>query len=363
MSVLTKEASVIGTKAYPAISILLPTHTPEVGVSNFRERLSQLLRNVEQQLAKKYSKLKTSGLMGRLHHVVNGIELSATGPGLAIFVSDAMEKVFHLPFQVTEKIVIDDSFEVRDLLFAAKLNRNYLLVLISSNKVSTLMGYGKSLLTFEMEGMPDNVKDMENEHSFPGWDYVDTKAYHESNLNNFIQFIDTVIDREMKGKEIPVIIMGDPKILGHYRKTTKMPGLILDYIEGNFDHASKHELLNKIEPALHKLGEQQERKALNDLSDAVKRNQMVAGISQVWRVAAEARGRILIVEKEYREAARLGEDGYTLLLDKEVGDAHNRIEDAVDDIIEMVLKHKGDVVFVPEGALKDYQRIAMVTRY
>lgn len=301
--------------------------------------------------------------MNRLHHLMNGIELSSTGPGIAIFVSDDIEKVFHLPFAVSEKVVIDDSFEVRDLLYAAKIDRSYMLVLISKNNVTTLLGYGKSLISVEMEGMPDNVKDVTTQHSLPGWDYFDKKSYDETNLNKFIHFIDEVIQRELNGTGMPVIIFGDSKILGHYRKTSKMANDILDYIEGNYEMASKQELLKRIEPSLKKLGLAEETKALKVLDEAVSKNQFTSGISQVWRVAAEARGRLLLVEKDYRESARLGPDGFSLILDTETENVYNRIEDAVDDIIELVLKNRGDVVFVSEGALTAHQRIAMVNRY
>ncbi len=363
MTILKNETSVIGVKAFPAISIILPTHTPESGINTFRERLAQIARKVETRLSELYSSEKTVGLMNRLHHAINGIDLKSTGPGIAIYISEKIEKVFHLPFPVTEKLVIDNSFEVRDLLYAAKINRSYLLVLISRNEVKTLLGFGKSLVSVEMDGMPENLKDVTTQHSLPGWDYLDKNAYDESNVSKFIHFIDSVIHDEMKDVSMPVIIFGDSKILGYFRKKSKIAKNILDYIEGNYEHASKHEILNLIEHSLGKLMQQDEQNALVELEHASGKNQISAGIAQVWRTAAEARGRMLLVEKDYKEAARLGTDGYTLIIDNEVSDARNKIEDAVDDIIEMVLKNRGDVVFLANGSLEAYQRIVMLNRY
>jgi hypothetical protein len=39
------------------------------------------------------------------------------------------------------------------------------------------------------------------------------------------------------------------------------------------------------------------------------------------------------------------------------------IKDAVDDVIEKVLQHGGDVEFVDEGMLKDYGHIVLVQYY
>lgn len=363
MEKVSQESSVVGVKAFPGISILLPTRSHESNTSSLRESLSQVTKKVEQKLLSAYSKAKTDGLMNKLHHAINGIDQTALDSGIAIYISDEIEKVFHLPFPVTEKIIIDDSFEVRDLLYSAKMNRNYLMVLISRNEVKTLFGYGKSLVQVDMEGMPTNLKDVTVQHSLPGWDYLDKKAYDESNLSKFVHFIDKVIELETRGMNIPIIVFGDSRILGLFRKSSKLTKDILDYIDGNYEHATKRDLLEKIEPALNKLVEQEEKNALDELGVAIGKNQASTGIAQVWRVAAEARGRILLVEKDYRESARLDLDGYTLIIDDELDNVRNKIEDAVDDIVEMVLKNKGEVVFVSNGALEKFQRIAIVNRY
>lgn len=363
MSSSIQTKGLVGLKEFPAISIILPVHVPESGFSHFRDRLAQAARNVEKRLADRYSKQKTSSLVNRLHHVINGIDITSTNQGIAIFVSDRVEKVFHLPFRAEEKLIIDDSFEVRDLIYAARLNRSYLLVLVSKNEVRTFMGYGSALVHFSMDGMPENLNDIKTEHSFPGWDYLDTRAYEEGNVNRFIHYIDTIIQKEMSGPEVPVILMGDSKVLGHFKKATKVSASVIDYIEGNFEHATKSRLLKLIAPSLQKLMLKEEASALEELALAVNRNQVSSGISQVWRTAAEARGRLLMVEKDYRETARLGEDGYTLIVDKDPSVVINKIEDAVDDIIEMVLNNKGDVVFVSDGALKAHNRIALINRY
>jgi len=363
MNVLKNDDSLVGMKAFPAISILMPTHTFDAGITTFRERISHLARSVEQQLLNSYSKKKSENLMNRLHQAINGIDLSSTGAGIAVYVSDNIGKIFHLPFSVTEKVVVDTSFEVRDLLYSAKINKSYMLALISRNEVRTLLGYGKSLVTVDFKGMPDNLKDVSTQHSLPGWDYMDKKAYEETNVNKFIHFIDETIHSELKGTNMPIIVFGDSKILGLYKKTSKFSTEILDFIEGNYEHATKKELLKKIEPVLKKFGEVEENLALKELESAVGKGLVASGTAQVWRVAAEARGRILLVEKEFRESARLGTDGFTLLIDDEVDNSPNKIEDAVDDIIEMVLKNKGDVVFVSDGALADFQRIAIINRY
>ena len=99
------------------------------------------------------------------------------------------------------------------------------------------------------------------------------------------------------------------------------------------------------------------------MQSAVNSNIFSAGISEVWRSAAEAKGRLLLVERDYKQSARFGDDSYSILIDDEVERSRSKIVDAVDDIIEMVLLNHGDVVFVENGKLNSFERIALINRY
>ncbi len=359
----TLDSSLIGTKAFPAVSIIVPTHPQYPQYKLDRDHLQHLLTEAEQQLLEHHGKQKANMIMDRLHSAVNGINFGALTQGLAIYVSSEVQRVINLPFEVTEKVIVDDSFEIRDLLYAAKLNKHFLALIISQNKVSTLFGFGNLFVPVRYGKMPKGVRDVMNQHSLPGWDYLDTKAYDEKNIHNYLRFIDQVIEEENRGSEFPVIVLGDKKINGYIRNHTRNGKHIIGYVDGNYEHITLPEIRKRVEPILQQLSEQEERQALEQLGAAIGNGHYAAGVAEVWRAAAEARGRVLVVEKEYRIAARFGEDNYTILVDDAVETARHKIADAVDDIIEMVLQNNGEVVFVGNGRLEQQQHIALITRY
>ena len=43
--------------------------------------------------------------------------------------------------------------------------------------------------------------------------------------------------------------------------------------------------------------------------------------------------------------------------------AHDVIDDAIDELIELVLNNKGRVTILPDGNLADHDRLAAVLRY
>ncbi len=87
----------------------------------------------------------------------------------------------------------------------------------------------------------------------------------------------------------------------------------------------------------------------------------ILSLGEVWRLAQEGRGKLLLVEKNYHVPAVLSENG-DLILVENVGGTEV-IDDAVDEIIEVVLAKGGRVALVDEDSLNDYQKIALILRY
>lgn len=83
--------------------------------------------------------------------------------------------------------------------------------------------------------------------------------------------------------------------------------------------------------------------------------------ADVWRVANEGRGSLLLVEKDYHAPATTDEAGWHLLPADEAA-APDGMDDAVDEIIETVLSKQGRVVFLENGQLETHQRIALNLR-
>ena len=83
-------------------------------------------------------------------------------------------------------------------------------------------------------------------------------------------------------------------------------------------------------------------------------------MTNVWREAVRRKGRLLVVEKNFKYSAQLGYGKDSL---EELPESYNKfsyIRDAVDDVMEKVLENGGDVEFVDAEVLKDYQHIALI---
>lgn len=70
-----------------------------------------------------------------------------------------------------------------------------------------------------------------------------------------------------------------------------------------------------------------------------------------------------MVEKNFIYPAQHGADANVIYKRDEINNNAFYIKDAVDDVIEKVLSSGGDVEFVDEGVLKDYNKIALIEYY
>ena len=101
---------------------------------------------------------------------------------------------------------------------------------------------------------------------------------------------------------------------------------------------------------------------LAELDKAIGERKVVSTVGEVWRLANQGRGSLLLVEEDFHYPGRLDESG-THLFPADDPTQPGVIPDAVDEIIETVLSKQGRVVFTPNGQLDIHQRIVMTLRY
>jgi len=359
-----KEASVINApKISPSVSLIIPTDKSYPQYRIDEGRMKSLLKQVEKELQNEFSADKSKIVITKLQHIVSTIDHHRLSKALAIFVSPEKEKMYYLPFPVQEKLIIDTSFEVRDMLYSAKNNIDYLLLVIVNHKAKVYHGYNNSLVEIEIKDMPLNIEKVKRDYPEKVANFSDLHALEEINLDRYLREIDDVLTGILKEINAPVIICGVKRSIGHFKKLTKNRKKIVDYVEGSYGNSSKEEIYNAIESTILKLREKDQQNSIDKLEEAVNKKEYVYGIENVWRAAKEQKGRLLIVEKNFVSPAKIGKDKNALITDMPDKNDPDIVPDIVDDIIEMVLKYDGDVSFVNDGKLTDYKRIALVTRY
>lgn len=357
-------------KADPCISILIPTHRISSEKQHDEIRLKNAIKNVHDQLSQNYDKRTYTPLVERLEQIKEELDYSHLQEGLGIFLSNDLEKVIRLPFPVEEKVIIDQSFEIRDLILSINREINYDMLVLSENNTRFFEGLGRNVVEVRNEHFPAQYSD-DYEYEKPSIYSKTTQAYHgsheksqleEAHIKQFLKTVDDRLASHLRDKT-PLFVLGDKHIVSNFMNVTHHADKIYSNVEGNFDDYAHHHLADKIQPEINKYIEGQRNQALKDLKEKVGYNLVSSGIHQVWRDAKEGKGATLLVESGYGQPAYVGNDDLEIMLEPEQKDGLHHLKDAVDDIMEEVVDKGGQVRFVEDGKLEEYGRIALILRF
>lgn len=341
----------------PAVSIIMPFEPAMIAESELMYSFKMVKNKVERELEINYPADIVAPIMSKLSKCIRELNFHCHKKSIAIFISPVFEKVLYLEIPVEEKIIIDESFEIRDLVYCKKELHKYLVLLFSSNAGKIFLGNTETFVRI-VSNTPDSIYDAPERIS----NFSDMAARREIAMGKFIYQVDKTLDIILKAYDLPLYVMGNERIAGHFKSITKHSTSIIDYVYGNYEEASIPEIRKVLEPYITDWKLVKQKEINNLLEDAAGRKKLVTGIQEVWKQATNKRGKLLVVEKNYMYAAEHSAHPDEIYKEP-AANKFSVIVDAVDDIIEKVLDSGGDVEFVEENFLKSYGRIALIQYY
>ncbi|MGQ9683860.1 MAG: AOC03_06830 family ribosome hibernation factor [Anaerolineae bacterium] len=349
-------------RGYPAVSILLPTHRHSPANQQDPIRVKNLVRQAADRLLAELPKREVEPLLMRLQALTDKIDYLHALDGLALFAHRDWARAFYLPFAVRERVVIDETFATRDLVFALNRSPRYWVLALSEKPTRLYEGLRDSLVEVTTGGFPMTHEGPGGELKLPGGVAVHKSAYRDERHRQFFRQVDEAFGRLAASDPLPLAVVGVDRFLAFYDQVTKHKNLIATTVTGSHDKTPAHELAALVWPLVQANLALRRNTVLQELEAAVSARQYASGIGEVWRLAQEGRAAALVVEENYRCPARIDPTGQHLM-PADDPEAPNLIDDAVDEIIETVLAKGGRVVFVDDGALAIHQRIALMLRY
>lgn len=358
------------------ISIITPMYKISPERNQNPARVKNVIKKAKEQLKQIRAKDKTqaallkkiSDTITKLHDKINFIH---SGKGVGIFVSENIAHLVYFPFDVTEKIIIGDSFEIRDMLYKEHYMAEYLVLVLTLNSARLFIGKDGIHREIADKNFPKEYKD-DFIYNKParGSSYgnslksteKDTSIIKIIRLKEFYRTVDAVLPEYLTG-EIPIIISGVAKCLSSFLEVTKYQKKIITQVAGNYSDKKKEEFEMKTWKKVLQHQRDSETVLIKELENKIKTRGLVMGLKDVWRNAEEGKGLLLVVEKDFRQPGFQKPDSEKIYAKSSNILGLKVRDDAVDDLIELVLEKNGTVSFVKNGALKKMQRVALVTRY
>jgi release factor family 3 len=355
-----EEMEMVGIIERPAISIILPFEPKMSLKSEIEYKLKYSFARVEQELLSNYTREIAVPVLEKLQNLIRNLNFNTHKKSIALFVSPLVEKVFYLDVPVEEKIVIDESFEIRDLIYSKKQMIQYLVLTISGNSSKIWLGNCSRFMLIK-SNIPESLNSEERDMQSRVPRVDDIHAHAEILLDKFLHHMDDGLTLVLNAYPLPVFVMGTEKTIGHFRKLTRNKSSIVQFIHGNYEYHTEPEMRDVLKPYVADWNKIRQQDIMHQVDKARSENKLITGMENVWKAAAHKNCRLLIVEKDFIFPAHYGDENDTIY--KEDLTLHRAfyIKDAVDDAIEKVLLSGGDVQFVDNGVLKDKGQIALIT--
>lgn len=350
-----------GLRGYPMVSLLAKTHRTSPDNRADPITVKNLVDELRERLLAEQSKREVATVLEHVAQAVDEIDWAHTLDGLAIFASEEGAQTFYLPYAVTSRVVVDETFATRDAWVAWGRSTSY-RVLVLSEKPTRLYDASRADLDEVIgHGFPNVHKAPGGATAIPGGAGGNAATIRQNHHINFFRSIDRAISALQHSDPQPLVVVGVQRYLGYWDSITNNADAIVVKVLGSHDKTPPHELGALVWPQVQAALTEREHARAQQIRDAVGEGRGAAGLAAVWRAAAEGRVDTLVVDEHYHEPGTVDSTGLVLSPAADAT-APGVIDDAVDDVVEKVLLMGGQVVFV-DGGLDDLQRVAASLRY
>lgn len=341
-------------RGYPAVSLLMNT-TPSAALTGPEAvRLNQLLAQATRRLRAEGPSQDAAAALANLERLVDDAVGGSTSSALALYAGPHTAVALRLPVQVRERVVVDPTFATRDLVRSLHRTPRHEVLVLSSREARLFEGAGDQLRPARTSAFPvRDPRQRQHDGSRADREDKDTAA--------FLRTVDRALTTYLRLHPAPLVLAGSTRALATFTGLSGNLGRLAGSIPVNLSTEPLSVLAGRIRTVLESylLSRQQEALALLDKRVGARR--AVSGMADAWLAARTEGPEMLAVEQGLFYPARVSDDGDLLLPATDV-EHPDVIDDAVDELIELVLERGGWVALVDDGDLAAHGGVALTVR-
>jgi len=365
------------------VSIIIPTHRT---APDRRIDVDVLSKSI--QYAKTILRGKSAPpdiyehISDELDHLYHEFDAVHALDGVGLFVSPRTSKMVYFPFTVNEKVIVDVSFEVRDLYYLNQFSKPYYILKLTKNEANLYEMEGGVFTHeitnayFPMRNTQDydyaksslgaaTGKGYEYAKSTLGTSYGFTRKGYEKDKSQMTKIRQESFYREVAVHVKPYTKLGDLLISGSrnilsifdasHDKHLKIKGRIT----GSFK--SRNDLFKGAANTYFDCKQNEIQMLVDSLSELIGKKGAVYGIRNVWSAISSGKGETLLVEKDFKDEGLTLPEGKSISIHELTANESIKM-DKVDEVISAMLAKGGKVIFVEENQLLNYDKIALILR-
>ena len=340
-------------RSYPSVSLLLTTTPAPVMTTDDARSLRRLAAQAAHRLRSE-GLPEADAVRSALDLQVDAATTGATSAAVAVFAGRSTATTVHLPVSVRDRVVVDPTFATRDLVRALHRTPRHVVLLLSGREARLLDGVAGTLRPAVRGSFPlRNGRERASQAARPKLQEADTAA--------FLRSVDRALGAYLRLHPAPLVVAGPDKLVAAFVRSSANVGRLAGTVAANVATAPLPELSARIAPVLERYLLSRQGEALSLLERRAGASRVVSGMQSAWLAARRERPEMLAVEQGLFYPARLSSDGDLLLPASDV-EHPDVVDDAVDELIELVLDRGGWVALVDDGALADHEGVALTLR-
>jgi hypothetical protein len=350
----------LGIEADLVVTITSPLDRRQPGNDMDRIRVRNLVNDARQQVLEVWDGKRGEPLLAHLEDQVAGVELGGGAHGVVIVATATAGEAHLLPFPVREAVTLATTPATRLLIQGLRRTPRY-RVLVLSDRATRLFEAVRDELTESREhGFPLSARiTPRDRRAVAGRFALAPGRDDQESWRNFYREVDQALTEASRDDVLPIVLAGVRTSTALFEEVTRSGDLVVGRLDGAHDRTSEHDLGRSVWPMMRDRLRQRRREVVDELTDALHTGKAVTGLDEVWQLGRQGRGRLIVVEEDYRPAPAREVDGRLVTADATDGSV---MSDPVDEIIEHVVRLGGSAEFVERDAMAELGRIGLLLR-
>ena len=365
----------------PCLSLYQPTHRRHPENQQNATRYGNLVKKLEASLQQRYSDTETKRLLAPFEALAHDHDFWMHAlDGLAVLGGADVFQVFRLQQTVAEQAIVADSFHTRPLRRYLQLTDRYQVLGLSLHRIQLFEGDRNAL--DEIAPAPEAARTIaeafgntlsephQSVASYGSAGGVGQPSHHsQSGLSavanddaeRFFRAIDrAVLEYHSRPSGLPLILASLPEHQHLFRQVSHNPFLVAEGLLINPDVLPNAALRERAWQSFEPYHAAQLTQWGDAFAVARSKGLGLDNLAQVAKAAVAGRIDTLLIEDERQIPGRIdGATGQIRLVDL----SDPEVDDALDDLGQLVLDNGGRVVLVPSGRMPTTMGAAAICRY
>lgn len=341
----------------PCVTILVNTHRTFPENKQDSIALKNALTEAEKRLLEHYEKRAVIEIVQKMNALANSVDHNFNLESLALFVSPGSAEMLRLPIRVEPRVHIGQNFALRDVMRAVNRSTEYYILTVSQHMARLMMAFNDSL---QIEYRENHVFPIKNNTLYTTDKLAKSAGADDTLTKEFFNRVDKHLVEQYKEYPLPVVVATEERNQQQYMEVADRKDIIIGFIHRNRDDEKPHEIIRDAWPVVDAWLAEQRLQTLGQLEHAQSQQKALSDLNDIFHAANEGRADLLLVERDYIQPARIVDSNLVFADDPNEEGVY---DDIVDEIVDKVIEMGGRVVYLPEDALANYQKCALIVRY